>query len=208
MAAYIWDMDGTLVDSYPAIVPAVREVCAACGYDFSEEEIHAQVIRTSVGAFINSIAKGEAAEQMLAAFNQLNDSRIGAIVAMPHAKETLERLTRAGDRCFVYTHRGTSCRAILENTGLWPYFTEVVTALDGFARKPEPDAILYLMEKYELQAESTFYVGDRSLDIEAAVNAGIGSILYLPPESPGAVTGKETRVVKDLLEITTIPMTR
>ena len=122
-------------------------------------------------------------------------------MAMPHAKETLAALTEEGNRCFVYTHRGASCRTILENTGLLPYFTEIVTALDGFKRKPEPDAILYLMDKYALDRESCYYVGDRSLDIEAAVNAGIGSILYLPPESPGTVTGKETWVVKDLAEI-------
>lgn len=201
MTAYIWDMDGTLVDSYPAIVPAVQEVCTAYGYDFSEAEIHEAVIHTSVGAFINSITKDEEAEQMLTAFNELNDSRIDAIVPMPHARETLERLTKAGNLCFVYTHRGVSCRTILENTGLISYFTEIVTALEGFARKPEPDAILYLMEKYGLKAENSFYVGDRSIDMEAADNAGIGSILYLPPESPGKAAGMETMVVKDLLDI-------
>ncbi len=208
MASFIWDMDGTLVDSYPAIVPAVQEVCAAHGYDFTEAYIHEAVIRTSVGAFIHSIADEEEAEVMIRHFDQLNDQRIGAIVAMPHAKETLAALTEAGNLCFVYTHRGASCHAILENTGLLPYFTEVVTALDGFARKPEPDAILYLMDKYGLAKDSCFYVGDRSIDIEAAYNAGIGGILYLLPGTPGAAGGKETLIVKDLLEITHMDISR
>ena len=30
----IWDMDGTLVDSYPAIVPAVKQACGECGLFF------------------------------------------------------------------------------------------------------------------------------------------------------------------------------
>jgi len=57
------------------------------------------------------------------------------------------------------------------------------------------------MEKHNLSPARCFYVGDRSLDIEAAVNAEIGSILYLDPASPGQATGKESYVVNDLLTI-------
>ena len=203
MSAFIWDMDGTLVDSYPAIVPAAREACAAFGLNYSPDYIHEQVIRTSVGTFIEQISAkhGINPDPVKARFNRLNDSRIDAIQAIPKAAETLSSLTFAGHLCFVYTHRGASCEAILKNTGLLPYFTEVVTALNKFPRKPAPDAILYLMEKYSLCPSSCFYVGDRSLDVEAACNAGIGSILYLDPSSPGNATGKETYIVQDLMEI-------
>lgn len=201
--AFIWDMDGTLVDSYPAIVPATQAACANFGLDFAPEYIHKEIIKTSVVTFIEQVAAehGMDPDPVKARFNQLNDESIGAITAMPHAEEILRLLTLEGHMCFVFTHRGRSCLTILEQTGLLPYFTEVVTALAGFPRKPAPDAILYLMEKYQLAAESCFYVGDRSLDIEAARNAGIGSILYLDPSSPGKATGLETYIVSDLLQI-------
>ena len=203
MAAFIWDMDGTLVNSYPAIVPAVQESCAEFGLEFSYDQIYAQIIRTSVGVFIKQVASEHEVDPVpiLARFNSLNDSRIDMIQAIPHAEETLRTLSASGHSNFVFTHRGASCRAILENTGLLPCFIEVVTALDGFPRKPAPDGIHYLLEKYQLSSGSCFYVGDRSLDIEAAVNAGIGSILYLDPSSPGSATGKESFIVKDLMEI-------
>ena len=203
MSAFIWDLDGTLVDSYPAVVPAARDACAAFGLVYSAEEIHEQIIRTSVRAFVHEVAeeRGMDPAPIMDRFQELNDSRIGAIRAMPHAEETLSALTAAGHACFVYTHRGASCPAILRQTGLLPYFTEVVTALDGFPRKPAPDAIFYLMDKYGLSPAECFYVGDRSLDIEAAQNAGIGSILYLDPSAPGKETGKESHVVRDLREI-------
>ena len=60
------------------------------------------------------------------------------------------------------------------------------------------------MKKYHLSPSASFYVGDRSLDVEAANNAGIGSILFLDPSSPISATGHETYVVKDLLEILTL----
>lgn len=201
--SFIWDMDGTLVDSYPAIVPAVMDTLAGFGLRYAEPEIHAEVIGSSVQAMLERIA-GEVGLDpgaLKSAFGRLNDTRIDAIRPMPHCAESLEALQRAGHRHFVYTHRGRSCRAILENTGLARYFTELVTALNGFPRKPEPDGILYLMEKYKLALRDCFYVGDRSLDAEAAERAGIGCILYLDPASPGKATGKETYVVRDLLEI-------
>ena len=201
--AFIWDMDGTLVDSYPAIVPAVQEACGEFGMLFEPEEIHEKIIHTSVGSFIAKVSaeRGIDHAPVLARFNRLNDERTDRILAMPGAEETLSSLTRAGHSCFVYTHRGASCRAILEHTGLLPYFTEIVTALDGFPRKPSPEAILYLMQKYRLKPDHCFYVGDSSLDIDAAVTAGTASILYLDPASPGSSTGRESMVVQHLTEI-------
>ena len=201
--AFIWDMDGTLVDSYPAIVPAAQESLAAVGLHCDSEELHKEFIRTSVGDVLERIAAEHGLDPLplKADFNRLNDSHVSSISAMPHAPETLAALQQAGHLNFVYTHRGASCMTILEQDGLAPFFTEVVTALSGFPRKPAPDAILYLIEKYGLDKSRCFYVGDRSLDVEAAVNAGISSILYLDPASPGSATGKETYLVRDLLEI-------
>ena len=200
---FIWDMDGTLVDSYPAIIPAALETLAAAGLDYDREQLYRECIRTSVGAVLERIAEEHSFDllPLKADFNRRNDSNVSSITAMPHAVEALATLQQAGHQNFVYTHRGASCMTILEQTWLAPYFTEVVTALSGFRRKPEPDAILYLIEKYHLKKTNCFYVGDRQLDVEAAVNAGIGSILYLEPGSPGSATGLETYLVHNLLEI-------
>ncbi len=201
--AFIWDLDGTLADSYPAIIPAAREILADAGIDYSEEELRTAMLRSSVGSVLEHIAAEREldAARLKADFNGLNDSRVAAILPIPHAAETLDALRRAGHRSFVFTHRGASCTAILKQTGLAPFFTDVLTALSGFPRKPAPDGILYLLEKHALEPANCYYVGDRRLDIEAANNAGIGSILYLPPGSPVQPTGRESFLVRDLLEI-------
>lgn len=204
--SFIWDMDGTLVDSYPSIVPSVKTVCEAYGADYDQKFIHDSVIHTSVGDFFRKMAKeyGLNPEELTGRFNHLNDTNIDSILPIPHAEETLKLLCEKGHQNFVFTHRGASCRAILEKTGLLSYFTEIITALDGFPRKPEPDAILYLVQKYHLSPSHSFYVGDRKIDMEAAVNAGIGGILYLDAGNPGSLSGNEAFVISDLLEITRI----
>lgn len=201
--AFIWDMDGTLVDSYPAIVPGVVELLASLGLEYSAGEVHAEVIRSSVAAMLERIAaeRGLDPTALKKSFNVLNDSRIDRIRPMPRCAETLAALREQGHLHFVYTHRGASCFAILEQTGLASFFTEVVTALDGFPRKPEPDGILCLLEKYALDPARCYYVGDRSLDVEAALRAGIGSILYLDPDSPGESDGREDFLIRDLREL-------
>lgn len=202
-AAFIWDLDGTLIDSYPAIVPSTVEICAGLGVDYSADYVHDYVIRSSVRSLLTETAERLRLDPAVlwAQYNVLCDSRIDRITAMPHAAEALRALCAAGCRLFVYTHRGASSTAILERLGLAPYFTEVLTALSGFPRKPDPAAIHFLLNKYGLDPGTTFYVGDRSLDVDAAQNAGIKSILYLDPSSPGKATGRETHIVSDLLEI-------
>ena len=198
--SFIWDMDGTLVDSYPAIVPAVRQACEEFGLSLDQDYIREQVIRSSVGSFLEQLSVKNSA-RLKERFNSLNDSNIDRIQAMPHAKEVLSFLVGAGHSNFVYTHRGASCQAILKQCGLFPYFSEIITALDGFPRKPAPDAIQHLMKKYSLQPDRCFYVGDRRIDMEAAANAGTGSILLLSPESPTQPSGQESYIIRDLSQL-------
>ena len=54
--AFIWDMDGTLVDSYPAIVPAALESLSAQGVSYDREKLYQEVIRTSVGDVLEKLA--------------------------------------------------------------------------------------------------------------------------------------------------------
>ena len=80
--------------------------------------------------------------------------------------------------------------------GLDRFFQEVVSSLNGFPRKPDPSALLYLLEKHRLDKSRVYYVGDRTLDVGCAANAGVQSVLYAPS---GA--GTADHVIRDLLDI-------
>jgi len=201
--ACIWDLDGTLLDSYGVIVSSLREVYAEKGIDLSEKEILNAAINESVAAFIKKMeAKhGLSFEELKGRYSQITGSKLAEIKAMPNAKETLESLQKAGDLNLVLTHRGTTTKTVLENLGLSAYFQEVITSKNGFARKPNPEGLNYLVNKYHLKRESTYYIGDRPIDVECANAAGVKSIMFIPPISVAKLAGKETLVVYDLLEI-------
>ena len=201
--AFLWDLDGTLTDSYAVIVPALRDALAEFGLHYSREFIYEYVIRTSVYD-LAVYAAGQAGlepEPIMERYTRISTGRNGQIRAMPHAAETLRALHDEGCPCYLYTHRGGSAFELLGQNGLSPYFAEVVTNQNGFPRKPEPDGLRYLLEKHRLDPARSWYVGDRRLDMEAARRAGIGGILFLPPGSPGAPTGIEDRVVTDLRQV-------
>lgn len=89
---------------------------------------------------------------------------------------SLDRLTADGARHFLVSHRDHHVETILEKTGIRHYFTEVVTADDGFPRKPDPTSMLYLKDKYAI--ESGLVIGDRPIDIEAGQRAGMATYLF------------------------------
>ena len=81
-------------------------------------------------------------------------------------------------------------------------FKEIVTSDYHFKRKPDSEAIDYLVNKYKIT--DAYYVGDRNIDIQAANNANIKGILYLPYDSVVVPCGKEDYVVDDIGKILNI----
>ena len=51
-----------------------------------------------------------------------------------------------------------------------------MTSENHFKRKPDPEAIYYILQKYNINKEEAYYIGDRPLDILCAKNANIKGI--------------------------------
>ena len=203
MTAYIWDLDGTLLDSYDVIVEAAGKTAADMGITDPEECVLKAVKQGSVTAYLKEtgVRRGKTAEELFELYRQYTHGLDGRIRLTDGAKETLERLQRSGASHFVYTHRGSSSGPILERLGIRECFREVVTSEYGFQKKPSGDGIRYLLDKYGLDPEETWYVGDRSLDVECAKDARVRALLYLEPGSCVSATGLEDRIVHSLREI-------
>ena len=201
--AFIWDLDGTLLDSYGLIVDALYRIYEEKGVVVSKEEIYKDAINESVSFFIKKMEAntGVPFESLQDRYKNITHEEILSIKAMKHSKEILEYLNNIGIDNYVYTHRGTTTEVVLSNIGLISYFKDIITSLDNFKRKPDPEGLNYLINKYNLDRNNTYYVGDRKLDIECANNAHIKSIMFIEPSSPGKPTGKEDHVIRDLLEI-------
>jgi HAD superfamily hydrolase (TIGR01509 family) len=201
--AFIWDLDGTLLDSYEIIVSNLYKTYLEFNIELDKAKILKEIITHSVNDYLSKLEKetGIGFAAVRSRLSEINDREKLNIKPIKNAAEILSFLKDRGIPNYVFTHRGATTETVLKNTGLYGYFDDIVTGNDGFGRKPDPSALLYLIQKHNLDRENTYYVGDRSLDIECAENAGTKSILYLPENSAASPTGKETFVVKDLLDI-------
>ena len=201
--AFIWDLDGTLLDSYLLIVNSLYTIYSEKGVIIPKEEILYEVINESVSTFIRKMeAKyGIPFDELKDRYSHITHQELLTITAMEHSKDILEWLSSQGIKSYVYTHRGITTETVLKNIGLYDYFTDIVSSLDNFKRKPDPEGLNYLIDKYHLDKDNTYYVGDRKLDVECANNAHIKSIMFILSKSPALPTGREDYIIKDLLDI-------
>ena len=179
--AFIWDLDGTLLDSYEAILAGIEETYRQFSIPYNKEEVRTFILKYSVQDLLEQVAEERVLDPVK--LNQVRAQSLAEknaqVVLMPGAREVLAWADKQGIQQFVYTHKGDNALTILRDLGLDAYFTEILTSQSGFARKPSPEAATYLISKYHLKPDRTFYIGDRTLDIEFAQNSSIQSINFL-----------------------------
>ena len=179
--AFIWDLDGTLLDSYEAILSGIEETFGQFDIPYDKEKMRESILKYSVQDLLVQVAEERKLD--VEVLNQVRAQSLSEknaqVVLMPDAREVLEWADQAGIQQFVYTHKGDNAFTILRDLGLESYFTEILTSQSGFARKPSPEAATYLIDKYQLNLDNTYYIGDRTLDVEFAQNSGIQSINFL-----------------------------
>ena len=199
----IWDLDGTLFDSYDVIVESIYRVFQENNIAFSMDEIRKYALKFSINSLLKKMSEtyGVSAEELHKRYGEISRGEYLKIKPMPNAMEILEQLRLQGVKHYVFTHRGRTTIPVLENLGMRDYFLEILTSQSGFARKPDPEGLNYLICKYEMDRAHTFYVGDRSLDMECAANAGIQCILYAPKNGVVSSCSVADFVVEDLMDI-------
>ena len=198
--AFIWDLDGTLLDSYEAILSGIEETYAQFSIPYDKEKVREFILKYSVQDLLVQVAEERKLDAEV--LNQVRAQSLAEknaqVVLMSGAHEVLAWAKETGIQQFAYTHKGDNAFAILRDLGLESYFTEILTSQSGFARKPSSEAATYLLDKYRLDSEKTYYIGDRTLDVEFAQNSGIQSINFLESSYEG------NHRIQELADITRI----
>lgn len=184
---FIWDLDGTLLDSYEAILSGIEETFGQFSIPYDKEQVREFILKYSVQDLLVRVAEERKLD--VEVLNQVRAQSLfeknAQVVLMPGAREVLAWVKETGIQQFVYTHKGDNAFTILRDLGLESHFTEILTSQSGFARKPSPEAAIYLLDKYQLNPDNTYYIGDRTLDVEFAQNSRVQSINFLESSYEG-----------------------
>jgi HAD superfamily hydrolase (TIGR01509 family) len=181
--AFLFDLDGTLVDSVYQHVIAWREALAGVGINLPVWRIHRR-IGMSGGLFVNALMReldGELDPEVIAALPGLHAEafiqRFDSVRPLPGAAELLATLSAHKVRWAIATSGPERyARLSLELLGL-PVETPLVTRDQVRHAKPDPDLFLAAADRIGADIRDSMVVGDSVWDLLAAQRAralGIG----------------------------------
>ncbi|MBR3842506.1 MAG: HAD-IA family hydrolase [Christensenellaceae bacterium] len=198
----IWDFDGTLFDTYP-VSGGNFQRCIEDAYGVKEDvsEIMAKMknsFDTAMEFYANKYGFGQ---DFCRAFYHVNDTSTPDL-AKPFSgvREFCLLAKEKGCRHFLYTHRDELTKEMLKKHGLYDCFSGFITSADAFPRKPAPDAINYLLEKYGMAKDDAVMIGDREIDILAGKNAGIYACLFFPENGAFPKTAADFKI-REIMEL-------
>lgn len=181
MKLYIFDLDGTILDTLDDLHDSVNYALASVGFpNRSLDEV-----RSFVGNGILKLIQRAVPEGT-------NDTDVDKVYAVfkdyyrQHCADktrpyngivsTLRRLKDEGCRLAVVSNKADFGVQILCRKYFDGLFEFAVGAKEGIRKKPYPDAVLEVLERMCVEKSEAVYIGDSDVDIETAKNAGLKCI--------------------------------
>ncbi len=203
--AVLFDFDGTLGDSYPAITASVNHVRALHGLPpLSEPEVRRHVGRGG-GYLLQHTVPAGSLEANTAAYRAHHPSvlREGTRL-MPGAAEALRALHERGLLLGVCSNKPVDfTRELVAYLGVASYLDVVLGPEDVAHPKPAPDMLRAGLSRLRVSVQQALYIGDMTVDIQTARAAGV-SVWVVPTGSDEIETlrqGHPDRLLHNLGEL-------
>jgi phosphoglycolate phosphatase len=181
MELLIFDLDGTLIDSKLDLAHAVNATRAHMGMSaLDHERVYSYVgngapvlIRRAMGDQATEPQVQEALEFFLEYYRE---HFLDYTVLYPGVRESLDRLRDARKRMAVLTNKPVRIsKAIIDGLGVGPHFFQVYGGNSFDFKKPHPIGVESLIRESGVGVSDALMIGDSSVDIQTARNAGIAS---------------------------------
>jgi len=175
--AFLFDLDGTLIDSVYQHVLAWREALEHTGKELSVWRIHRR-IGMSGGLFVNALLRevgGDLtsvdSERLQVLHGEAFKRLVSQVRPLPGARELLEALAAEGvPHAIATSGRLDTARIALEMLGVRPGVPVITRDLVRYA-KPDPDLFLAAADRLGVSIHTCVVVGDSVWDLLAAQRA-------------------------------------
>ena len=205
----LFDLDGTLLDTEPAILESYRQLFEKYKPEVEFDRAkQVSVLGPSLETMFAVYFPEQKYETLLVEYRKVNYAIHEEYVKpMNNAHELLESLQQQGYRLgIVSTKLHDAVCFGLSLFDMEKYFEVIIGGNDVKHGKPAPDGILNACQKMNVGQDCVVFVGDSKMDIQAARAAGVFSIGYIFSEDrkQALVEEKPNRMIHDLIEIETI----
>jgi phosphoglycolate phosphatase len=175
LRAVLFDLDGTLIDSYPAITASVNHVRAGHGLPpLSEPEVRKHVGRGPAYLMEHAVGTGDVSANVRAYRAHHPSVMRSGTEMLPGAVQALRALHRRGLRLGVCSNKPVAfTRELAAYLGVADLLELVLGPEDVARPKPAPDMLLAALRRLSLPPAQVLYVGDMTVDIDTARAAGV-----------------------------------
>lgn len=169
----IFDLDGTLIDSYPLTTFAFKEVIKKWGdVELTEDEIYLSFGPPEKEIFKNYVGK-ENLEKCYNEYVRIFEENIERIRVFEGIREVLTELKGLRMPVGIFTGRGRELSLkLIELKNLTLFIDELVSSEDVPHPKPYPDGVEEVCRRLGLKPGQCLHVGDSFMDIIAGKKAG------------------------------------
>lgn len=177
----LWDLDGTIFDTYPAITYAISRSLNELGHSLALNVIDG-LARQSIDHCMETLSQRFKLDpnllraQFTKSYREVSPEKQ---IPFPGVREVCGCVHDHGGVNVIVTHRAVaSTQKLLAVHGLTSCFDHIISSEQGYSRKPDPAMVLAVLEKHNLLPDETLMVGDRELDIQSGLAAGVHTCLF------------------------------
>jgi len=174
---FIWDFDGTLVDTYPSMSIAFQRALKNEGINASEEE----VLRLLKQSSKHALAYYNLDKSFKKKWKAIEE-RVDKAQSQPFqgVLEVLNLIVNNGGENYIVTHRDETTYEYLKFHQMLSYFTDVITIEKANQRKPHTDLFDQINAKNKIIPSQCLSIGDRILDMIPSKALGLKTCFYNP----------------------------
>ncbi|WP_169764531.1 HAD family hydrolase [Campylobacter mucosalis] len=180
----LFDLDGTLIDSTPAIVHSFNTAFTLLDKDTPDiNKLKSLIGHTLEDMFVMLGVRKDEVNNYVDAYRQAyHKVYLEQTTLIESAKEALKEAYSFADLGVVTTKGSLFLPNLLKHLGVFDYFKVLIGKNDVTYPKPNPEPInlaLSRLNSSEKQRENTFMIGDTPLDIQAANSANVTALSVL-----------------------------
>lgn len=192
----IFDLDGTLVDAYPAVVASVNMTLISLGFSKKDYETIKRAVGWGDKELLASFVGQQQAADAVKIYRPHHAKALvkkGGVRLLPGAKGIIEHLAVKGYRLAIATNRPSRfTHIILRTLNIRQYFDIVYCADKALYPKPHGHMIEHIVQRLKLTQTEAMYVGDMTIDAQTGKNANVATVCV----TTGSSDIKELKALK------------
>lgn len=175
---YIFDLDGTLIDSLNGLKVCYRQALDELGVEYDSEEVvefTRESLRSTYDRFENLGVSYDRFEEIM--YMEYRNTLDPNSPPYPDTLPTLKELKKRGaSLCIATKSFHDRARNVLEIHGLIDCFDYIIGYDDVELQKPHPECLELCTSRYDIDKKDIVFVGDNDIDIMAADSFGIDGV--------------------------------